>query len=606
MEAVDGLRILAGAANVGAVRREGRYLLIGSAEPDWLRSQGVHPGAVEWVLLTHHHRTAAPGLADLLDAGARLAVPEAERALFDAPETFWADDARRNHTYDFHPCHLTLREGVAVARTLREGEPFVWRGLTIKVLRAPGPSAGSVALVVEEGGRRTAFVGELMAGPGRLRDFHLLQGRRRFAGGELVEYHGFGERAADSVRSLERVLDERPDTLVGSFGRIAGAPAAAVGALRQRLEAVRRNYHAISAGRWYFPTAWPDVADITADLRKRLRPLPAWVMEVGGTSRAVVAEDGSALLVDCAGDVPQRIRALRAAGRIGPVERLWITHYHDDHVEHVLTFRDAERCEVIAHRTMADILQRPEAYQMPCLDPRPIVPDRVTSEGETRTWRGFALTAFDLPGQSIYDAALLVEREGQRVLFVGDTFTPGGLDDYCALNRNLLGPGQGYDRCLELLAKLGADTLLVNEHVGGAFVFSAAEVAHMRRVLDERRALFADLLDWPDPNFGLDPQWARLDPYYRRLSAARSVEWTVVLRNHARTRKRFSVRLRCPSGWRPAVESAEVSVKGGKEGRVTVAAEPASVARARSVFGLEVAMDGRNLGEIAEAIVDVR
>jgi glyoxylase-like metal-dependent hydrolase (beta-lactamase superfamily II) len=604
MNTETAFRVLALDTNVGVLSRDGRHLLIGCAPPSTLRRAGIEPAAVEWVLLTHHHRTAAPGLADLAAAGVQVAVPEEERRMFEAAGAYWADDGRRWHAYDFHPSTRTLRENVPVSRTLSEDRPFEWRGVTVRTLRTPGPSAGGMSVLVGESGTLTAFVGELICADGKLRDFHLLQGRRPLPGGELMEYHGFGERTAGILSSLERVLQARPAHLVPTFGPVIRDPARAVARLRARVTACLRNYHAVSSGRWYFPGAWPDVPDITADLRRRCRSLPPWVVEVGGTSRAIRAADGTALLLDCAGDAPTRVKRLQTEGRLGRVEHLWITHYHDDHVDHANAFRSEQGCGIIAHATMADVLRHPVAYNMPCLDPRPIPPDRVTSDGETWEWRGFRLTAFDLPGQTIYDAALLVERDGVRVLFTGDSFTPGGLDDYCTRNRNLIGEGVGYDRCLRLLDRLGPDVLLVNQHVEGAFVFSKAEVEEMRRNLDERRRLFTDLLDWEDPDFGLDPNWARLEPYYQRSRAVR-IEWEAVIENHARTPRRFRVELRCPREWSATKPSAELTVAGRSSGRCTLSAEPGS-ASGRWVVGLAVRMDRRDLGEIAEGVVDVK
>lgn len=594
-----------GSSNVGIIRRDGKCLLIGCAPPDEVARADVDPTWVEWILLTHHHRNAAEGLRDWAAMGARLAVPEAERRLFEDAEARWRDESHRVHAYNYHPSRRTLRENVPVARGLGPTDAFEWRGLLIDAIPTPGPSSGGVSLIVRDGDRTIAFVGELMCGHGKLRDFWLLQGRRPMPGGELMEYHGFGERALDCVASLETVLERKPDVLVPSFGSAVRRPVQAVAALKARIGAARRNYHAISAGRWYFPAAWPDVPDITADLRKRCRPLPTWVLEVGGTSRCIVADDRAALLMDCAGDAPERIRSLQASGRLGQIEGLWITHYHDDHVDHVNAFIAAQPCPVIVHRTMADLLRRPEAYWMPCLDPRPITPNRITSDGESWQWRGFTVTAYDLPGQTFYDAALLVERGSERVLFVGDSFTPGGLDDYCTLNRNLLGPGLGYDRCLALLDRLGPDVLLVNQHVAGGFVFSRAEVADMRRTLDERRRLFADLLDWDDPNFGLDPQWIRLEPYHCAARPGDRIEWTIIVQNYGVRLKRFRLELRLPDGWRSERDSGVLTVPARSEGRLTVSAIPERETRRRSVVGLAVQMDRRNLGDIAEAIVDI-
>jgi len=591
--------------NLGAMRREGRILLIGCAPPSELARLGLEPSAVEWVLLTHHHRNVAEGLGELVALGAKPAVPEAERVLFERAHERWANDAFRIHAYHYHPSTRTLREDVPVAHGLTHGERFLWRGAAIECLATPGPSSGGMSFLIREADTTRAFVGELICGGGKLRDFHLLQGRRPVKDGELMEYHGFGERASDVVRSLETVMAHNPTELVPSAGSIVRRPAGAAAALRSRVESCMRSYHSISACRWHFPGAWPDAPDVIADLRKRCRPLPKWVVEIGGTSRLVMAADRSGLLIDCAGDVPERIAAMRADGRLGRVEELWITHYHDDHVQHVNVLREREGCSVLAHHTMDAILRSPESYCLPCLDPNPIVPDRVTEHAESWMWHDMKLTAFDLQGQTLYDAALLVERGSERVLFVGDSFTPGGLDDYCAQNRNLLGKRIGFDRSLALLEDLGPDVLLVNEHVPGAFVFSSAEVREMRRVLDERRRLFAELLDWDDPNFGLDPLWVRLEPYYRKAPAGKPVEWAVCIHNHSATDRRFRVELRVPKGWRAVRGAAALKLSGGRQGRAALSAIPDAETRGRCVIGLSVSIERRMLGDIAEAIVDL-
>jgi len=614
-------------ANVGVLEIDERILLIGSAALERLAGNGVRPDRVEWLVLTHHHRCAAEGAAQLAALGAKVAAPGAERALFEDPRSFWADDSRRVHGYHYHPSRLSCRERVPVTRGLGEYDVLEWRGQPIVALSAPGPTSGGMAYLVSVGGKTTAFVGELMASPGKLRDFYSLQGQRDFPGGTLMEYHGFGERAGDILASLERVLEHSPAALVPTWGAVSRDPALAVRRLRSRIEACMVSYHSISAGRWYFPQVWPDLPDETATLRRRCRKLPPWVLEVGGTSRIVVGNGGAGLLVDCAGDAPGSVQTARAKGRVGRIEHLWITHYHDDHVDRAAEFQNTEGCSMVAHESMADILRRPEAYCMPCLDPRALRLDRVTHDGETWRWGGFTLTALTMPGQTIFDAGLLVERDGVRVLFVGDSFTPGGLDDYCALNRNLLGPGLGYDRSLAVLQRLGPDVLLVNEHVGGAFVFGRDEMASMRAELARRRDLFAELLDWDDPNYGLDPQWARSDPYYQRVEPGRIARWRVFIHNHSRVARTFRASLRAPADWRTGAADREVRIAARSEISVELSARAPGRAEAswlterlpnriadhssgppasaRYVVGIALERDGNDLGEIAEAVVDL-
>src|SRR5262249_455175 len=68
---------------------EAALLIDAGAGPalDDLQEIGVR--RVEWVLHTHHHRDQCWGTPRLAQHGARVAVPEYERHLFDQAELFW-------------------------------------------------------------------------------------------------------------------------------------------------------------------------------------------------------------------------------------------------------------------------------------------------------------------------------------------------------------------------------------------------------------------------------------------------------------------------------------------------------------------------------------
>jgi len=603
-----GLEVVTEATNVGVLRRNGRVLLINSLPPSVLQAAGIRPEQVDWVFITHGHRSAAEGVAGVAVAGAKVAVPEADRTLFENPQAFWANDAAyRVHCYHFHPSPCTLREPVPVDRGLRDGEAIEWRGLRIQAIATPGPTDGGMTYLVEADGLRVAFIGDLMSSPGKLWEFHLLQGQRPIPGdGEMGEYHGFGERAEGVLASLDRVVSAGAQALVPSHGIIMQEPRAAVEALRENVAACLGNYCSISAARWYFAGVRPEWPADRTYLTPRLRPLPPWVREMGGTTRAVVADDGHVLLMDCDGDLPARIAEQQRGQAPGPVDALWITHYHDDHVGSVNALRAQQGCRVIAHETMADILQRPDAYLMPCLNPEPIAVDLSTRDGERWEWRGLRLTAYSLPGQSIYDAALLVQKGTETVLFVGDSFGPGGIDDYCAQNRNLLGPGLGFDRGLALLESLPSGSLLVNPHVEGAFAYTRQDIQAMRRALSERRELFRRLLDWDDPNYGLDPQWVRCDPYRQVAKPGGEVAWDIHIRNYSGGSRTATVKLRPPQAWRVTVAEGTVRVPPGKDRSVHLSTlVPRGCRNGRVVVGFALRYGGRPLGEMTEGIVDV-
>jgi hypothetical protein len=96
-------------------------------------------------------------------------------------------------------------------------------------------------------------------------------------------------------------------------------------------------------------------------------------------------------------------------------------------------------------REMLDIIENPLAYQMPCLFPESIRVDYPMEHGQTIDWKGFKLTAYNFPGQTLYHDGLLVEKDGFKVFFTGDSFANWGIDDYCSQNRCFLGREAGYE-----------------------------------------------------------------------------------------------------------------------------------------------------------------
>ena len=53
---------------------------------DHLKEIGINK--IEWVLFTHHHREQTQGYPRLKNTGAKVAVPEVEKALFETPMNF--------------------------------------------------------------------------------------------------------------------------------------------------------------------------------------------------------------------------------------------------------------------------------------------------------------------------------------------------------------------------------------------------------------------------------------------------------------------------------------------------------------------------------------
>ena len=250
---------------------------------------------------------------------------------------------------------------------------------------------------------------------------------------------------------------------------------------------------------------------------------------------------------------------MKNEGRLTSLDGLFITHYHDDHTDRVNELLREHDCPVYTTPIMEDVLRRPGDYRLPCLTANAVGRPTVFADGHRMNWREFALTFYDFPGQTIYHSALLVERDtGEKIFFIGDSFTPSGLDDYCLQNRNLLRAGTGYPYCLDLLRnKIPSEAFLINQHVVEPFRFDVEQLTRMSESLTKRAELLSDLFPWDEPDYGIDEQWARIHPYGHEIKGGEWVHLTLKLLNHSRTSNTFTVSLNAPEGFE--VESARDS-----------------------------------------------
>ncbi len=593
-ELLPGLRLLRGAVNTAVFERSGKRLAIDTGDLASLN--------LDWALYTHHHRDQASAARQLARAGARIAVPAGEASLFAEAYAYWDSiDAVLYHRYNFRPGMFTLREPVPVTRALKDGDMLEWEGLRFEVIDTPGHTAGSISYLVEIAGKRVAFTGDLIFGPGRIWEMYSLQKK---VPGMLNEYVGFGWAYTDVKASLDRILERKPDLLVPSHGVVMKDPPAAVAELKTNLDAVMDNFLTTAAWRVNHPGTYP------ADQSPMPPPpphidYPEWFREVTYTSKAIVAPDQSVLLCDCGSqNAVDKVVQMRAAKELGPIEALWITHYHDDHTQMVNVARRRFGCKVWVERGMLDIIENPLAYNMPCLFPESIRVDRILEDRESFEWKGFRMTAYYFPGQTLYHAGLLVEKDGFKVFLSGDSFSNWGLDDYCSQNRNFLGPGVGFEKCLDLLLQVQPD-MLVNPH-WGSIRFSAEYARKALASLRRREELYGRLLPYDNANFGLDPYWIRAYPYRQQALAGARIEVDVCVMNHGATARQARASLNLPEGWTPAASSGEQRIPARTEARIRLSAiAPKAPARRHQVLGISAAIDGKPVGEFAETIIDL-
>lgn len=605
------LWVYTGHINVGVLVDGRRSLLIdydGSILDGTLAATGAE--TVDTILLTHCHRDQYIGIHDAIGTGACVAASEAERCWLTNPDIYWNDPKFRWHIYSFRPGRLMPVDAVPVTRGLNDGDRFIWGSAKIQVIAAPGHTDGSLSYIVETDGKRIAFTGDLIYRPGQLWDLYSLQ-----KGSETtIDYHGFMGAQRELAASIETVLEAKPEVLVPSHGQIINEPEPAADLLANRIRRCYGGYAAISALHHYFPTIVADTAlkGTIAEIPMRRSPaltVPDCLRHIE-TTWVLISETGAAYVMDCGNiSVAKKLREMLSKGEISSVEGLWITHYHDDHVDGIEEFRKTFDCVLTADSSVAKVITSPLSWKLPCISPVKVRIDIVTADGESWQWHEFKMTAYHLPGQSMHHGGLLVEGQGKRMLFAGDSFTPTGIDDYCPQNRNLLGPGLGFQRCISLVKAIKPDYIF-NPHVDSAFTFDGDQLDFMVSNLIARESTVGELIPWDNANYGLDDSWAFCFPYEQQAEPGTAVTIDVVVTNHSPVDRRIICRARFPKKWNSGdpgttVES-ELCIGSKSTGRVPLEfAVPTEIKAGRYPVVVDIELGEIYLPAFTEAIVDI-
>ncbi len=603
----SSLTVVRGPVNAAAIQVDGSQVVFyGNAD-------GAFRNA-ERVFLTHHRRDVVWSALGLAREGARVVAPAAELPYLENATRFWEEfQGTRFHDYAQQSTKI-LTASLAVQEPARGGRDIPWRGLKIEALDTPGYTRGAVSYLVNLDGRRVAFTGDLIYAGGRVFDIYSLQDSIEET--ETRGYHGYAARAADLISSLRRLAAEEPDILVPARGPVIFTPKEDIDLLTQRLQRLFRAYFRTDALRWYWgeenlakrarrvlgntPVEWMPLAT-------KVRQTPPRWWHKFGTSRLLVSESKAAFLIDCGSDVAMRqVDRLRRRRVFDKLEGIFVTHFHDDHTDFVQAMAAQADAPVYAGRELKDILENPAAYRMPAMTEKPIRTVRALEEGQVLRWHEFEFRYTYFPGQAIYHGGLDVRRDdGQRYFFIGDSFSPSGLDDYCLLNRHLLHPSLGHFRCLDRIRAIKGDYWLVNQHIDEVFRYGDEQLATMQEVLEEKKRAVAELVPWEDPNFGIDEQWVRFYPYGMQTRGGEAFDLYAVVLNHLAEAETYRVEPNLPVGWRSVPAYAELHAAPLEEARVRFRITPADQAAGLQVVTADVAFRDWDLREWIEAMVRV-
>lgn len=608
-----GCMVYTDGVNTGILKDGDKTLLINAGSPkieEELEKKGI--GEIEKVLFTHHRRELADGLDGILKKNKpAIYVPEEEKHLFTTPEKYWSDYKSRWELLCHHvPYHVTHIDKIPVETGLKDGEVLIWKSWTITVVSTPGHTDGSVSYLVEKKGKKAVFCGDLIYGPGMVSEFYSLQRKNTRNGHSVGDYHGFMGSAETVLESLEKISRLKPSAVIPSHGIIITDIKKAAGLLKERFGKLYRNYAQVSALRWYFPKYFEAYAkDKEAMPMQKTMPYPPEVERLVGNVWLLKADNGRAILTDpYSQDSINKAEKAVKDGKVKGYDAIWLSHYHHDHVAFAEVARKKFKCPIITDKVMADVVENPKAYFLTCLLERPAKVEQVKEHGECWRWENFTLTSYHFPGQTYYHSGLFaVNDNGRKLMFVGDSFSPTGIDDYCSWNRNFLGRDKGLERCVQITRQLKPDYIF-NQHIQVGFKFDEKAYDKILKNLKEREDIMTDIFPWDNPNYGTDECWAHTYPYEQGIRPGKSFSCKVKIMNHSPVPNAFSVRLgRMPHGWKAVNEEIRGTAIAGTETSLCFEIGNGRAAKkGRYVIPVHIVYAGKNLGSFREFIVNVK
>ncbi|PYV87300.1 MAG: hypothetical protein DMG05_17875, partial [Acidobacteria bacterium] len=429
----ENLYLLEDTCNVYLVRDGSHALLIdfGSGKIlDYLPHLEI--SQVDWILHTHHHRDQCQGDYKAVGRSIPIAVPAHERHLFADAENFWRN-RRVFHLYYVRNDFNTITEDIPVASQLRDYGTFRWNHRDIFVLPTPGHTLGSVSLLMEIDGKKTAFTGDLMHSPGKL--VNLWDTQVNYGGAEGIDLGAF---------SLARLREQKPALLCPSHGDPLPDPESGIQQTIDRLV----DYYRFQTG------------NAPSVLSRGYAVSPHFIAHHLTTSSfyAILSNSGKAMFIDYGSAsglhfgnferatattdrirfVEHNIEDLKSRFGMKSIEVAMPSHMHDDHMNGFPHLTRHHQTQVWCYENMVDIFENPRGHNLGCTLGEPFKVSRSFRHGERFKWEEYDFEITHSPGHTEYQMALFVTIDGARVAFTGDAFFPYPDSAQSVLRHNLI------------------------------------------------------------------------------------------------------------------------------------------------------------------------
>lgn len=576
---------------------------------DHLKEIGINK--IEWVLFTHHHREQTQGYSRLKDTGAKVAVPEVEKALFETPLNFRKMAPALSDAFTVHGASY-VRPGITpikADKTFAKMDDFTWQGIELWCIETAGNSPGSLSYITKKEGEWIAFTGDVMLQGSKLHTWFDTEWDYGFSKGIYALYNSLGQLEGYPLKKM-----------LPSHGPIIENPLPQLQALRNTLREFNKLYlrgwevstfAGADQDRVSQPTTVPHVWQVTKHLFKFRGP------EFWPNFHMILADNGHALIVDCGlfkkEFLDKSIALMKERLGLKQIDVVLVTHMHGDHCLEAPHLRDLHGAKIWTMNRVVAPVSRPLHFDY-CAQVNTygkgidsIAFDKVFQEGDTFTWEGFKLTVDWMPGQTEFALCLHGIIDGKKVAFTGDNIfgnssdpSQNGHEAVVARNSCIL--EEGYIYAAKYLKKLQPDLLL------GGHSWAMAEPAKLiDRYLEDALKLkeyFEKLSFEKDYRWMYDPYWVHMEPYRVVLGKNNAAEARLVMRNFDAEPIAMKVEIVLPEGFKaePAIISTMVAGESTTSIPIQISCTKETV-KGLHLAALDITRKGKRAGQLFDFIL---
>ena len=576
---------------------------------DHLKEIGINK--IEWVLFTHHHREQTQGYPRLKNTGAKVAVPEVEKALFETPLNFRKIAPALSDAFTVHGASY-VRPGITpirIDKTFAKMDDFTWQGIELWCVETAGNSPGSLSYITKKEGEWIAFTGDLMLQGSKLHTWFDSEWDYGFSKGIYALYNSLGQLEGYPLKKM-----------LPSHGPIIENPLPQLQALRNTLREFNKLYlrgwevstfAGADQDRVSQPTTVPHVWQVTKHLFKFRGP------EFWPNFHMILADNGHALVVDCGlfkkEFLDKSIALMKERLGLKQIDVVLVTHMHGDHCLEAPHLRDIHGAKIWTMNRVVAPVSRPLHFDY-CAQVNTygkgidsIAFDKVFQEGDTFTWEGFKLTVDWMPGQTEFALCLHGIIDGKKVAFTGDNIfgsssdpSQNGHEAVVARNSCIL--EEGYIYAAKYLKKLQPDLLL------GGHSWAMAEPAKLidRYLADaiKLKEYFEKLSFEKDYRWMYDPYWVHMEPYRVVLGKNNAAEARLVMRNFESAPISMKVEIILPEGFKaePAIISTMVAGESTTSIPIQISCTKETV-KGLHLAALDITRKGKRAGQLFDFIL---